>query len=416
MEIRFDWPKIYASVLFETATGEKFAQRVARRIEQAIDEDGTQQGESLGTSSDLCERFGIGKETLLEASRLLEDRRVARMRRGARGGLIALGNTAQDPTTLLKRYLLGAGMSADQIVEARHVIQLLEIQHYLVGHGQHEAFERLFRSLIQDGRSALGKALPSGPWTGAAPHPCLKPFLGALDALLTVKETTEEQESSRYQGLVGLSAEFLASEVARLRQLGIEKLGSEQQLAERIGVSRQVLRQAMRLLEDQGLLICRRGRNNGIVTAAAHPANIVRSLSDSLAIQGLREGDFRHILATLDRINRSLFACKAESSRFDALQHTITHKDWRNPVTHIRRMHIEWPVLNNPALSLLEQALSAYRARRAGPRIFVALSDVDLLRRRMFEHVDLMRARNLEGADRHYMEMHSHIAVLLGGH
>lgn len=94
----------------------------------------------------------------------------------------------------------------------------------------------------------------------------------------------------------------------------------------------------------------------------------------------------------------------------------IAHKDWQNPATHIRRMHIEWPVLNNPALSLLEQSLSAYRSRRAGPKIFVALSDVDLLQRKMHQHVDLMRTRNFVSADLQYMEIQSHISVMLGGH
>lgn len=416
MEIRFDWPKIYQSVLFERPTGEKFAQLVARRIERAIDEDGTPQGECLGTSPDLCERFGIGKETLLEATRLLEDRGIARMRRGARGGLIALGQVAPDPAALLTRYLRGAGMSINRIVEARRVIELLQIHDHHVRHGRTAEFEGLFRRLVLDRGAKFGEPFPTGPWTGAKPHPCLKPFLVALEALLVAEEAPKECDSPRFQGLVGLSAEFLANEVARLRSLGIEKLGSEQQLAERIGVSRQVLRQAMRLLEDQGLLTCRRGRSNGIVTAAAHPGTIVRDLSDAFARQGLAERDFRHILGMLDRTNRSLFATKADAGRFDALRQTIEYKEWQNPVTHIRRMHVEWPVLNNPALSLLEQTLSAYRARRAGPKVFVALSDITVLRQKMAEHVDLMSQRNIVGADRHYMEMHGHIAVLLGGH
>lgn len=416
MEIHFDWPKIYESVLFETATGEKFAQAVARRIEEAIGEDGMREGESLGTSPDLCGRFGIGKETLIEATRLLEDRGIARMRRGARGGLIALRQPVHDPAALLQRYLPGAGMTVDQIVEARRAIEMFQIYDYHVRNRKGVEFERLFRSLILDGRSPLAKPLPSGPWTGGKVQACLAPFQIALDALFAAKDAPAERDGARYGGLVGLSAEFLTDEVTRLRRLGIQKLGSEQQLAERIGVSRQVLRQAMRLLEDKGLLTCRRGRSNGVVTAAAHPASIVRSLGDTFTKQRLGESEFRHILAILDRINRSLFASKADSARFDTLQQMIEHKDWQNPATHIRRMHIEWPVLNNPALSLLEQALSAYRSRRAGPKIFVALSDVDLLQRKMHRHVDLMRARNLPEADRQYLEIHSHISVMLGGH
>nr|ART38476.1 G164 [uncultured bacterium] len=415
MEIRFDWPKIYDSVLFETMKREKFAQVVARDIEQAIEEDGTPAGGSLGTSPELCERFGVGKETLLEATRLLADRGVANMRRGAHGGLIVLGQRASDPAALLERYLSGVGISVDQILEAQRAIALVGVYGHHIRHGRAEDFNELFRQLVSDGRSPLGKPLPPGPWTAAEVFPCLKPFHTALDALLASKNMSKSDDHARCQGLVGLSADYLTGEVVRLRRIGVEKLGTELQIAERIGVSRQVLRQAMRLLEDQGLLACRRGRSNGIVTAAAHPANIVRSLSDFFASRKLVESDFRHVLSVLDRINRSLFAAKAEDSRFGTLQRMIEQKDWRKPATHIRRMHLEWPVLNNPALSLLEQSLSAYRARRAGPRVFVAIGDTDLLRRRMFEHVDLMRSRDLGGADRRYMEIHSQITVLLGG-
>lgn len=416
MEIQFDWPKIYESVLFETATREKSAQLVAQRIAHAIAEDGTQQGQSLGTSPELRDRFGIGKETLIEVTCLLEDRGIARMRRGARGGLIALEQPAQDPAVLLQRYLPGAGMSVDQIVEARRAIEMFQIYHYHVRHRQRLEFERFYQSLILDGRSPLSKPLPSGPWTSGKLHAWLQPFKTALDALFAAKDVPDDGDCTRHSGLVGLSATFLTNEVTRLRHLGIDKLGSEQQLAERIGVSRQVLRQAMRLLEDRGLLTCRRGRSNGIVTAAAHPANIVRSVSDGFAKHCIVEDEFLPVLAILDRINRSLFASKADPARFDTLQKMIEHKDWQNPSTHIRRMHIEWPVLNNPALSLLEQALAAYRSRRAGPKTFVALGDVTLLQQKMHKHVDYMRARNLPEADRQYMEIQSDISVMLDGH
>src|SRR3546814_4267210 len=50
-------------------------------------------------------------------------------------------------------------------------------------------------------------------------------------------------------------ARLLADEARRLRQRGEERLGSEADLTERIGVSRQVLRQAVQMLEARGVLI-----------------------------------------------------------------------------------------------------------------------------------------------------------------
>lgn len=417
MEIRFDWPKIHDSVLFETANGEKCAQTAARRIEYEIEREGTPRGETVGTSPELCERFGLGKETLLEAARLLEDRGVAQMRRGPRGGLISMGRAVTDPARLLQRYLAGAGITIDQIHEARNVFALLDLYDHQVRHGRGDDFAERFHSLLIGNRPVLGELVPAPAPAGAVPNRSLQPFVDALDALLVAAKTAEAAaDDGRGHGLVRLATEYLAGEVARMRRLGVDRLGSESQIAERIGISRQVLRQAIGLLEDQGLLICRRGRSNGIVTAAAHPAGIVRSVGDAYARAGLGEDEFRHVQTMLERVNRILFAERAEHFHFGLLQRTVENKVWEKPDTHIRRMHVEWPVINNPALSLLEQVLSGYRARRAGNGIFIAVSDIDALRRRMFEHIDLMRRRDLAGADRCYVDMHGQVTVLLKGH
>lgn len=204
MEIRFDWPKIHESVLFETARGEKVAQVAAREIEALIERNGTPRGEPLGTSPELCERFGIGRETLLEAARLLEDRGVARMRRGPHGGLFSLGKPVVDPSAALHRYLLGAGITIDQVREARSVLSLLNVYDHQVRRGGGAHLDARLCGLLGEGGTI--QRVPTD-WTNPAPGPCLKPFVDALDDLLAAKLACEEEGDARGPGLVGIAVD-----------------------------------------------------------------------------------------------------------------------------------------------------------------------------------------------------------------
>ena len=78
-------------------------------------------------------------------------------------------------------------------------------------------------------------------------------------------------------------ARRLAAEILSRAQTGA-RLGSESQLCERFNVSRLTLRQAIRLLQDSGLVECRRGRGNGLVVLDERTAGTIRLvLADSIA-------------------------------------------------------------------------------------------------------------------------------------
>src|SRR3546814_17979498 len=91
MQVHFDWPKLYASVLLERPVQEKLAQCAARLIEHDIRTEQRRAGEVLGSSGEIARRYGLGRETMLGAVRLLEDQGIARMRRGPGGGVTVLG-------------------------------------------------------------------------------------------------------------------------------------------------------------------------------------------------------------------------------------------------------------------------------------------------------------------------------------
>src|SRR5690606_24164569 len=117
VKIRFDWPKIYSSVLARTAAQPKLAETTSQLIERDIAIYGAEPGEMFGTSCEICERYGIGRETLLQAVRLLEQRGVAKMRRGPRGGLIIIGRAGSNTVADLCSYFHQIGMTAEQAAE-----------------------------------------------------------------------------------------------------------------------------------------------------------------------------------------------------------------------------------------------------------------------------------------------------------
>jgi DNA-binding FadR family transcriptional regulator len=94
-------------------------------------------------------------------------------------------------------------------------------------------------------------------------------------------------------------------------------LGSEQQVMDRFGVSRPTMRQAMRILQSEGLLRVRRGVNGGLFAQPPTPATVAKALSVLL----------RHHNATHDHITDALFALTAEVVRLAA----------RNPDSGARR-------------------------------------------------------------------------------
>jgi DNA-binding FadR family transcriptional regulator len=424
MELRFDWPKIYASVV-QVPASEKRAPSIARLIERDIRQRFAVAGTLFGTVPEICERFDVGRETLLQAVCLLEDRGVARMRRGPRGGLMVLREPSGDPTLPLVQHLRMREVSRQQIDEALAVIALLHDYERHARFERTDAFDVRYQALLDAGASpAAGAGAVDLPPTSCL-NRTLRPFAEALE-LLGRQDSAEPCAvaagrltlglSTHTRGLVSLVAEAIAGELANgLRRPG-EKLGNEIDLADRMGVSRQVLRQALRLLEGRGLLACQRGRGRGIVGTGDHAPAIIEVLVDHYDAEQLHEAEFRPLLTMLDRVNRALVASKVSPDDFAAIERVMTNRRWNDPSSYLDRMHMEWALLDNPALSLLEQALSAYRTRRAGTGVFMTVGDTEGLQHSMHEHLAALKSRNLAGADRLNAVMQRQITVMLGVH
>jgi len=102
----------------------KLAEDVATRIEAVIMEHGWREGESLGSESELIERFGVSRAVLREAVRIVEHHGAARMRPGPKGGLVVAVPDARSVLRPTLLHLDSAGVSIDDLYTARATLEL----------------------------------------------------------------------------------------------------------------------------------------------------------------------------------------------------------------------------------------------------------------------------------------------------
>lgn len=102
----------------------KRAAMICAAIESDIVARGWPVGETLGSESELLEKYQVGRPVFREAVRLLESHQVASMRRGPGGGLVV---TAPDPTAItdtVALYFAFREVSTEDILQTRTVLEL----------------------------------------------------------------------------------------------------------------------------------------------------------------------------------------------------------------------------------------------------------------------------------------------------
>jgi DNA-binding FadR family transcriptional regulator len=99
------------------------AATVADKILRDVMEQGWPAGQVLASEPELIERYGVSRAVLREAVRLLEHQGVARMRRGAGGGLVVTEPTVDSIIDVAVLYLHRVGATADEVLETRLVLE-----------------------------------------------------------------------------------------------------------------------------------------------------------------------------------------------------------------------------------------------------------------------------------------------------
>jgi DNA-binding FadR family transcriptional regulator len=103
----------------------KLAARIARQIEADVLERGWPVGESLGSEGELRQRYPVSRAVLREAVRLVEHHQVAKMRRGAQGGLFITEPDVGPAAQAAVIYLSYVDTRFDEFLQVRQSLEPL---------------------------------------------------------------------------------------------------------------------------------------------------------------------------------------------------------------------------------------------------------------------------------------------------
>jgi DNA-binding FadR family transcriptional regulator len=104
--------------------GARLGQLLANHIGTEIVYSGWPIGQMLGSEETLQARFQVGRNVIREATRILENYGMARMRRGATGGLVVTAPKLDNAIYGIGVYLTYAGIRPRHLLEARRVIEV----------------------------------------------------------------------------------------------------------------------------------------------------------------------------------------------------------------------------------------------------------------------------------------------------
>ena len=370
MRRSFDWPQIYGALVSQSSRSPKSAICAARQIENDIFEEGWPAGEVFGDQAHLIHRYGFSRATLREAARLLEDRHVAHMRRGPGGGLIILPVSRAAVAAAVAHYFHSTGISAAQIRKARTALRIAEAYRLARAEGAEalHAFTKEFRGRLAEG-SGIGLLDPDR-WRFphstrvAAGHIFTDLFSAFLDAIEDQTSAPNPPVELR-QGLAHALARKLMLELPRARVEGAQRLGTEDQLCERHNVGREVLRQAVRLLESRGLIDSQRGRTHGLHAGVSDTAALVELVVAYLSSVRLTWSQLDPVAHVLSRIVRSVVTTESTPRQRRELLARLESMGDRmdSPTLITAQLHAEWSIVANPLLIFMERCSAAYCAR-----------------------------------------------------
>jgi DNA-binding FadR family transcriptional regulator len=383
MQIDFDWAQIYAALISQSSRRQKSAFAAARQIENDIYREGWPAGEVFGDQSDLIHRYGISRAILREAVRLLEDRHIARMRRGPGGGLVVLTICGGTIARTVADYFRMTGVTAAQLQQARIALEIIAAyrQSLAAGPAALDAFTREFRGHLAAGPGTGLSAAGAGAHrcaVSAGGHAvsdlfgaCLSSIedqvlakAGAMDREVRSLEDGRHSYHLLNQGRAHELARKLALELPRSGG-GAQRVSTEDQLCERHHVGREVLRQAIRVLESRGLIDCQRGRTHGLHAGASDAAALVELVVAYFCSIRLTWEEFFPIACILSRIVRMVLAAESTRAQRQALLRRLEcAPDWADaPSLITTQLHSEWACVSNPILIFMERCVTAYCAR-----------------------------------------------------
>jgi DNA-binding FadR family transcriptional regulator len=425
MQIRFDWSKIYDDLVSQSTRPRKNAFAAAWQLENDIFYEGATAGTVFADQSALIDRYGFSRATLREAVRLLEDRQIARMRRGPGGGLVIMPISGDSVAAAVADYLRDIGVTAQQVQQARAALDIVTAYRQSVAEGTAAlaAFTREFRGKLSDGPGAglLGNGVTGfrSPVRHVAADSVTELFSAALSAFESgiTRSDTEDRPASVIGGSRAHAlARVLAQQLPRAEGDGSLRVSTEDQLCEQYRVGKEVVRQAIRVLESRGLIDCKRGRTHGVQARPIDAAACVELVVAYFSAARLKLRDFLPIASIISRVVRMVVA--AESSRVqrqELLRRLDSAANWRDAPTLVTaQLQAEWSCLANPILIFMEKCSTAYYAR-ASSSVWTSFDGAELhgLKQQLSYMEAIARGRLIE-ADSTVERLCRQVSVLRG--
>lgn len=328
---------VYAVAIGAEASKKRAAQ-LARSLEDLILADGLAPGGPLGSEEALASRFGVGRPAVREAMRILERRGSVRVRRGRGGGFVASAASADAVAAEVCLHLLASGVTAAEVAEARILLdELCALSAERLRPGPASVYLTPFILGLDMTASSLGRPPTDAPVVVAAHEP------------------------SRAEQI----ARVLVGELNARAAPGL-KLGSERVIADRFHASPQVVRQAVRLLEDRGFVRSERGRGGGLVLQRPGGTAVVHAAHSYFAATAGSAAELRSILSDLKCINARLAASKASTAdrrRLLAAADELRALAKDDPVAWLRAPRLTAELAANRVTGALAGALLAYQMR-----------------------------------------------------
>jgi DNA-binding FadR family transcriptional regulator len=223
----------------------------------------------------------------------------------------------------------------------------------------------------------------------------------------------QPQRSANPGKLAEATAERIRADLAQQRAAVGDVLGSEDEVREQYGVSRQVLREAVRLLEHHGVAKMRRGPGGGLVVSEPDPWATVEAIAVYLNYQRADVADLRDVrialeLACLDRVvarhdDPDVATRLHRSADFDE---TAAAEELRASVHGVHRelAHLS----GNPVLALFFDVLASLWERQGLRGSASPLNNRDVLRTVKAAHTGIVDAivHGDLGLARHRMDRH----------
>ncbi len=407
--------RIYNASTREDEAPARLAELLARRIEDDIASHRLPAGDALGSLRDLSERYSVGRAVTREAVGLLERRGLGSLRPGPCGGFIIKKPHSDAIAEELAGYFREIGISLGQLMDAREAVDMMTarlaaeiplsaidlarldvaaksggLPAHLAVRGElarltrapalilmSECLNNLARD-FQDQRegsaspvdvSALRQTLMRADASAAARemgrlHVALGQHLLARDVQ---QETPDDScpRSADERTLAALVARRIAGEIVRTGKTG-QRLGSEWELCERFSVSRLTLRQAIRLLQDRGLVECKRGRGNGLVIHNRRGTGAIKLVLAYLIGRQMDPQTAGTVLFQLNCYVPALAVGRADTQQRNALEGLLERIEMNDSFDRydlLNLVHCVSQLAENPIIDFFSRCVAAYEAR-----------------------------------------------------